>query len=270
MKFHILVLLSALISLWACGPSKSPLAKEPSVDSSDQEGDAAYEGAALVLTKTPVRQGPFLSSPSYQVDASPVQLAQGEGLLVRTTSYDAESGLTFAQIGFGWVDVAALEFRSSCHKRFVGPYSRAFEDSYLSSILSLISLAEGTGSCYHYMFGYKTFTSYEAHPNQCQAFGNTCSTAAGRFQFLKKTWDMAQTKLKAPSFEPKYQDLGAHYLIEARGFLNAGERLNATQFRVGMTQISWEWASLPPGQYGQPARNLEYLWRRYQEWTQAF
>jgi muramidase (phage lysozyme) len=57
--------------------------------------------------------------------------------------------------------------------------------------------------------------------------------------------------------------------MESRGFLIYDQKLNATQFRVGMTQVSWEWASLPPGQYGQPTRSLEALWRYYQEWTNS-
>ncbi len=268
MKLRALVYILLGASFVACGSPPSNDSKSPVVESSDQqEDDPAYEGSASVAVSTSIRGVPALSSPPLSIDGTPISIKSGDFVLIQSSAYDAESGTTFGDIGFGWVDMSLLQAKASCNKRFNGPYARVVENRYFLSILSLIAYGEGTGNCYHYMFGYKTFSSYKTHPNQCQPFGNNCSTAAGRYQFLKKTWDLVKVGIKAPNFEPSYQDLGAKYLIESRGFRNASERLNATQFRVGMTQISWEWASLPPGQYGQPTKSLEVLWRRYQEWT---
>lgn len=135
------------------------------------------------------------------------------------------------------------------------------------AILDLIAWTEGTDReigktkvGYDLLFGYQKFTPGRDHPRIHRPFGNTTSTAAGRYQILDKTWDSIQRGLKKsgfkpfPSFEPIYQDQAALYLIDAkRKTLPAVDAGNLNPF---LEACSWEWASVPNcqgnGRYGQP------------------
>ncbi len=257
----------SLLFVFACGRSElsTPSAEAPL----ELRVHPDYQGTALVTAEPSlkIRTQATAASPLLQTEEGPVKLLVGEGVKIRAVKKDAASGLEFADIGFGWADTRYLKKSSTCTRGFQGPFSYAYDDRFTNSILSLIGFTEGTGNCYNYMVGYKTFTSYTEHPNQCQTFGNNCSTAAGRYQFLKKTWDIIKEKKSIASFGPINQDQGAIYLIENRGFDNYKARLNVAQFRAGIELISWEWASMPPGRYGQPIRQMDAIWQKYKEWT---
>jgi len=111
--------------------------------------------------------------------------------------------------------------------------------------LDLIAWAEGTNNRYDILFGNGSFNVNGPHPNRVVA-GR--STAAGRYQFLYRTWQPIARQYGFSDMRPAYQDLAAVYLINYRGAINdllAGNLANA------LPKISWEWASLPPSRYGQ-------------------
>ncbi|AFY60341.1 glycoside hydrolase family 104 protein [Synechococcus sp. PCC 6312] len=124
--------------------------------------------------------------------------------------------------------------------------------------LDLIAWAEGTGKHpgeeqYRVMFTHKLFSGYADHPRQIQGSGRLRSDAAGRYQFLSTTWDEAKRALGLPSFSPECQDQAALWLIDKkRGALNLID--SGIQIESALNRLSWEWASLPPGRYGQPVR----------------
>jgi len=132
----------------------------------------------------------------------------------------------------------------------VGRYQKALHDS--------IAFAEGTEDHskdgYDVMFSFKIMSSCRNHPNQCHRYGSTCSTAAGRYQILKDTWDAAKRARDLDSFEPENQERAAVYLIgNIRGVTVPQERaMTASEFRNALSKLSYEWASLPPGRHGQP------------------
>lgn len=139
----------------------------------------------------------------------------------------------------------------------VGEFQKALHDT--------IAYAEGTRDYSHdgydVMYSYKIATSCTNHPNQCLRFGRTCSTAAGRYQYLKGTWDRVKAARGLSSFEPQNQEQGAEWLVStARKVTIAQERaMTPSEFNNMLSKLSYEWASFPPGRYGQPTHDAAVL-----------
>jgi muramidase (phage lysozyme) len=132
------------------------------------------------------------------------------------------------------------------------------------ALLDLIGYTEGTAGHgedgYNVTFAYHYFDDCNHHPDLDICSGGYCSTAAGRYQFLYTTW----TGLHLPNFRPENQTLGAMKLISYRGAsIPSGRPLTATEFVDVMNKISWEWASLPPGRYGQPSKTMNEARTKY-------
>jgi muramidase (phage lysozyme) len=126
------------------------------------------------------------------------------------------------------------------------------------AMLDTIAYTEGTAnSCgqdgYNTGFSYKCFKSCARHPNTVWRAGGYSSSAAGRYQFLSRTW----SGLRLGEFSPRNQDLGAMKLITRRGAsLPTSRPLNATEFTNTIKKLAPEWASLPFSPYGQPRKSL--------------
>jgi muramidase (phage lysozyme) len=120
-------------------------------------------------------------------------------------------------------------------------------------LLDTIAFAEGTRGRgqdgYNVEFTYVYFNDCTRHPRQLQRSGGLSSDAAGRYQFLSTTWD----GLGYATFTPDNQDRGAMKLVRGRGASVPNDRsMTATELGNVLDRISHEWASLPPGRYGQP------------------
>ena len=125
------------------------------------------------------------------------------------------------------------------------------------ALLDTIATTEGTrghgDDGYNVTFAYHYFTSCAHHPDRDICSGGYCSTAAGRYQFLYGTWK----GLGYANFGPADQDRGGMKLVSRRGASVPKSRaLTATEFVNVMDRISYEWASLPPGRYGQPSYTM--------------
>ena len=132
------------------------------------------------------------------------------------------------------------------------------------ALLDTIAFTEGTKGRgedgYNVIFTYRYFTSCQRHPNRRYCSGSLCSTAAGRYQFLDTTW----AGLRLPNFRPDNQERGAMKLVVRRqATIPTGRALTATEFTNVMNRLSWEWASLPPGRYGQPSYSMAATRRKY-------
>ena len=131
------------------------------------------------------------------------------------------------------------------------------------ALLDTIAFAEGTRDHgkdgYNVTFAYRYFDSCEDHPNLKICSGSLCSTAAGRYQFLYKTY----RGLSLPNFWPEQQERGALELIDRRGVSLPVTPLTATQFANALDKLSYEWSSLPPGRYGQTRRTLQQIRDEY-------
>lgn len=129
------------------------------------------------------------------------------------------------------------------------------------AFLDVIAYAEGTSgkgdNGYNVLFGIdKFFSSYADHPRVRHSFGNTYTTAAGRYQFIDTTWDSFAKKLKLKDFSPANQDKAAIGLldeVEALGDIDAG------RFEVAIAKASSKWASLPGSRSGQRQKPMTEL-----------
>lgn len=130
--------------------------------------------------------------------------------------------------------------------------------------LDVIAYAEGTKGRgkdgYNVAFGYRYFNSCDKHPNASYCSRGLCSTAAGRYQFIYKTWK----GLGYSTFRPENQEKGAMKLIGRRGVtIPTSRALSSTEFANALSRLSYEWASLPPGRYGQPSYSTSALRKVY-------
>ena len=149
-------------------------------------------------------------------------------------------------------------------------YKSALKDPRVKALLDTISYAEGTSGPegYRTMFTGKTFDTSQGwrHPDTVMRGGGYASTAAGRYQMLTPTYQMAAKATGTSGFSPAEQDLQAVYLIDNRRALEPllrGENINTV-----INQLAPEWASLPTSAgksaYGQPVRNISELQKYYQ------
>lgn len=139
----------------------------------------------------------------------------------------------------------------------------------LRAFLDMIAFAEGTSGPdgYRTLFGGGLFESFADHPNQLitrkLAGRPITSTAAGRYQFLRRTWVVLKDRLSLPDFGPASQDAAAVELIRERGALND---VYAGRLTVAVDKVRKIWASLPGAGYAQPEKSLNALAGAY---TQA-
>lgn len=79
---------------------------------------------------------------------------------------------------------------------------------------ALLDTIAGTESpAYNVLNGGERFSSYADHPRRVGAGGTT--TAAGRYQFVKGTWDRARNATGVSDFSPANQDRAAWWLAQA-------------------------------------------------------
>ena len=136
----------------------------------------------------------------------------------------------------------------------------ALRNPNVRKFLDLIAHTEGTENHgYATAFGGGKINSLKDHPRYLKKFkqkdGKTNYTsAAGRYQFVRKTWDGLANQYGFTDFGPHNQDLGAVALLEQRGALND---ILKGDWRTGVKKVGAEWASMPtaPAAYSQPTRS---------------
>lgn len=146
------------------------------------------------------------------------------------------------------------------------------EDQHADNVdafLDMLAHAEGTiryGSDegYNVIVGGELFDDYSDHPRQLidlPAYGIK-SSAAGRYQFLTRTWDDLANRFDLPDFSPASQDAGAIQLIrqcKALKLVRAGRVADAIH---ACRRI---WASLPGAGYGQRELDAGELVKVYRD-----
>jgi muramidase (phage lysozyme) len=141
-------------------------------------------------------------------------------------------------------------------------------DPKVQAFLDTIAYAEGTFNDmgYRTQFTYKYFSDLSGHPSQvlCSQYKGKplCSTAAGRYQFLKKTWDLLAPQIKAHNFGPLNQDLAALALLEQH---NAIPLILGNEIIKALAAVKEVWASLPDSPYKQPTMNALTLQKIYNQ-----
>jgi muramidase (phage lysozyme) len=89
------------------------------------------------------------------------------------------------------------------------------------------------------------------------------SSAAGAYQFLTRTWDELVAQYGFPDFGSQCQDEAAVALFVRRKALDAAI---AGALALWLDKCSYEWASLPPGRYGQRFMSIGEVVRVYTEY----
>jgi len=134
---------------------------------------------------------------------------------------------------------------------------KALSNPNVRKMLDVIANAEGVKHGYNTIFGNERSDDLKAHPNVKKEFTQTdgkknSTTAAGRYQFLKGTWEKVSKKYGLTDFSPKNQDLAAVALILGRGAL--GDVIKG-DFTKAIGKLGGEWASLPSSNYAQPKKS---------------
>ncbi|MFY7027275.1 hypothetical protein ACOUI4_19340 [Acinetobacter baumannii] len=128
-------------------------------------------------------------------------------------------------------------------------------------MLDLIANAEGVKYGYNTLFGNERLDDLSSHPNIKKQFKQTDgqvknTTAAGRYQFLKDTWDGVANQLGLKDFSPKNQDIAAVALLAQNGALPS---VLKGDFKTAVQKSGVTWASLPSSPYAQPKRSWKDL-----------
>jgi muramidase (phage lysozyme) len=142
----------------------------------------------------------------------------------------------------------------------------------VQAFLDTIAYSEGTlnKDGYNTLFGHGYFKNFKDHPRQviCKKYNGTllCSSAAGRYQFLQKTWDKISPQIEARNFSPYYQDLGAVALLSQHSVLDNLTRIqNKKDFSRSIYRVNKTWAGLPGAPYGQPTKSMAELEAVYRQ-----
>ncbi|MDT4864541.1 hypothetical protein FQZ97_993050 [compost metagenome] len=169
-----------------------------------------------------------------------------------------------------FIDQAENLFYDATEGAFFGGYEETDMGQAANNraaFLMMIRTAEGTagGNGYRTLFGGGTFDSYADHPRQVitrMSNGKPISSsAAGAYQFLRKTWDTLVERLGLPDFSPASQDVAALELIREAGALGD---VDAGRFALAVRKVRKIWASMPGAGYGQPEVALNRLQAAYQ------
>ena len=131
---------------------------------------------------------------------------------------------------------------------------------------ALDTIAWAEGGRYNNVYGGGAFSGSE-HPNRLVTAGGYSSTAAGRYQFLFRTWAGIKAKLGLPDFSPASQDIAALELISQRGQLN---KLLAGDFEGMLRGLGCAWAALPYATCGQKMRPLSTTMNYYNSALRAY
>ena len=149
----------------------------------------------------------------------------------------------------------------------IDPDSLGHGGQNICAFLDLLSWSEGThlygaDDGYNVLVGGKTFDSYADHPRIYVPLSRykITSSAAGRYQFLAKTWDALKAKLGLTDFGPLSQDKAAIQLIRERKALLD---IRSGDIRAAIGKCRNIWASLPGAGYGQREHKMTDLLREY-------
>lgn len=128
-------------------------------------------------------------------------------------------------------------------------------DANVKKFLNVLGKAEGAG--YNTIVGGSSFSDYSAHPGIVGLVtAEGPSTAAGKYQITKTTYDRKASELGITDFSPESQDRIAIALIEEK---NALEDIRNGDFNSAINKLGGVWASLPSSPYSQPKKSAEWM-----------
>ncbi len=179
--------------------------------------------------------------------------------------------LPLALVCFAWTLPAMARLPRcphECDRSLKGNSGRCYKITpQREALLRTIRRAEGTlkqeEDGYRVLFGGTMVDrdDLDRHPNKVISKGRYTSAAAGAYQFLPPTWEIAKKALKLKDFGPDSQDQAALFLIQRRCALPLADEGKLTPQLVA--KLAPEWASFPKvngkSYYGQPVRRFRDL-----------
>jgi muramidase (phage lysozyme) len=121
-------------------------------------------------------------------------------------------------------------------------------------------LSEAEGADYNVIVGGSRFNDYSKHPGIVGLRTKEGpSTAAGRYQITKTTYNDFAPKLGITDFSPESQDRIALAIIAQSGALDDVRQGN---FKKAIDKLGGRWASLPSSPYSQPKKSWEWTQQR--------
>lgn len=153
----------------------------------------------------------------------------------------------------------------------------SIEDARIRAFMRAIRVGEGTvgHDGYETLFGGESFIKdygkdFSDHPRIKIKGGGLVSSAAGAYQVMGYTWDdpsmvKARTAEGINDFTPLSQDIFCLIILSKKrpGSL---ESIRSGDIDGALKTLSYEWASLPPGRYGQPAKSKEQFIAIYDDY----
>ena len=111
----------------------------------------------------------------------------------------------------------------------------------------------------------RLFYEYHDHPRivvQVHSRGNVIhSSAAGRYQIVRRNFDFYRRPLRLKGFYPEDQDkIALHLIRECRAI----EDIDSGRIEQAIIKCRSRWASLPGAGYGQPEKRLADLLQAYE------
>jgi muramidase (phage lysozyme) len=129
------------------------------------------------------------------------------------------------------------------------------ENPNVRTFLDFLGKAEGAD--YNVIVGGGKFEDFSKHPGIVGLRTKSGpSTAAGKYQITKRTYNDIAPKLKITDFSPESQDRIAVALIRRRGALN--DVVNGN-WNTAIEKLGKEWASLPTSPYAQPKKDWKFV-----------
>jgi muramidase (phage lysozyme) len=141
----------------------------------------------------------------------------------------------------------------------------------------MIRVGEGTVglSGYEKLFGGSSFIkdhgkTFDDHPQIKIKRSGYSSSAAGAYQIMGYTWNDAsviklRVKLGIRDFTPCSQDKLCIALLKFKTREDALDLVISGRIEEAVEICSWEWASLPPGRYGQPVETMGQVLENYEK-----
>ena len=225
------------------------------------DGDYFFTGKADTFLKASASQAADLANGAGKCALKPGTLYRTSG----TPGFEGEhmtvnlaEPLSGCQFTSGYVYMTHVASSSAGGLWELPKTVRAFMDT--------LAFSEGTNDRYNYIFTYVVFTSYVDHPRKIACEGKLCSSAAGRYQFLSKTWDALAADLGLRDFTPPSQEKAGVELIRRAGAYKLALKSDKyANFAAAVNKTNRIWASLPGSPYGQPTHSMAKLWKAYQE-----
>jgi len=148
-------------------------------------------------------------------------------------------------------------------------YQSLLGNPNVQAALNTIAYAEGLSKVkdpYSTLVGYGTFADQSKHPGIAVQTGYGRSTAAGKYQALKGTWNEVAKAVGIPDFTPTSQDVFAVARLDQRGALK--DVLDGN-LKGWTDKARNEWASLPTSELGQGRRSQSQIEKAYKAYLET-